>query len=74
MQRQANGIHLGLIPEAATAGGHVEYYIEARGANGKRMTSRGSSVDPLVVTLSAPEVARLRRRRRAGDGPSSVER
>ena len=58
MQRQANGIHLGLIPEAATAGGHVEYYIEARGANGKRVTSRGSSVDPLVVTLSAPEVAR----------------
>ena len=58
MQRQPNGIHLGLIPEAATAGGHVEYYIEARGANGKRMTSRGSSVDPLVVTLSLPEVAR----------------
>jgi hypothetical protein len=58
MQRQPNGIHLGLIPEAATAGGHVEYYVEARGANGKRMTSRGSSVDPLVVTLSAPESAR----------------
>jgi hypothetical protein len=58
MQRQPNGIHLGLIPEAATAGGHVEYYIEARGANGKRMTSRGSSVDPLVVTLSLPEVTR----------------
>jgi hypothetical protein len=58
MQRQPNGIHLGLIPEAATAGGHVEYYVEARGPNGKRMTSRGSSVDPLVVVLSLPEAAR----------------
>jgi hypothetical protein len=58
MQRQPNDVHLGLIPEAATAGGHVEYYIEARGANGKRTTSRGSSVDPLIVTLSAPEVTR----------------
>lgn len=58
MERQPNGIHLGLIPEAATAGGQVEYYIEARGANGKRMTSRGSSVDPLVVLLSLPEVTR----------------
>jgi len=58
MQRQPSGIHLGLIPESATAGGHVEYYIEARGTNGKRTISRGSSVDPLVVTLAAPEVAR----------------
>jgi hypothetical protein len=58
MQRQPNGVHVGLIPEVATAGGHVEYYIEARGASGNRTTSRGSSVDPLVVMLSSPEVAR----------------
>ena len=58
MQRQPNGLHFGIIPEEATAGGHVEYYIEARRANGKRMTSRGSSVDPLVVALSNPEGAR----------------
>jgi hypothetical protein len=73
MQRQANGVHLGLIPEAATAGGHVEYYIEARGANGKRMTSRGSSVDPLVVILSLPEAARSVDVAAPARSPASVE-
>ena len=58
LQRQPNGLYFGIIPEAATAGGHVEYYIEARRADGKRMTSRGSTIDPLVVTLSTLEVAR----------------
>jgi hypothetical protein len=42
-----------MIPGSATAGGQVEYYIEARHTNGKRITSRGSSVDPIVVTLAA---------------------
>jgi tetratricopeptide (TPR) repeat protein len=52
MQRAADSLFSGTIPGSATAGGQVEYYIEARRADGKRLASRGSSVDAIVVTLA----------------------
>jgi hypothetical protein len=52
MQREADGMFSGIIPASATAGWQVEYYIEARRPDGKRLLSRGSSVDPIIVVLS----------------------
>jgi hypothetical protein len=53
LQRRPGGVHAATIPASATAGGQIEYYLEARHANGKRVASRGSSIDPIVVTLMA---------------------
>ena len=50
-QRRPGGVHVATIPPSATAGGQIEYYIEARHTNGKRVASRGSSIDPIVVSL-----------------------
>ena len=50
-ERRPGGVHVATIPPSATAGGQIEYYIEARHANGKRVASRGSSIDPIVVGL-----------------------
>ena len=53
LQRRPGGVHVATIPASATAGGQIEYYLEARHANGKRVASRGSSIDPIVVSLLA---------------------
>jgi hypothetical protein len=68
MQPQGAGVFAGVIPvSATTAGGHVQYFIEARGANGKRLAAQGSAADPIVVVLSGalPEIALT-----APEGPS----
>ena len=53
LQRRPGGVHVATIPASATAGGQIEYYLEARHTNGKRVASRGSSIDPIVVSLLA---------------------
>jgi hypothetical protein len=55
MQREAGGVFIGIIPGVATAGGQVAYYIEAQRAGGEPVASRGSSIDPMLVTLVAPD-------------------
>jgi tetratricopeptide (TPR) repeat protein len=57
MQRRPSGVFEGLIPAQMTTAGQVAYYIEARAADGKVVSSRGSAATPLVVTLSPAPAA-----------------
>ena len=52
MERGPGGAFAAAIPAEATAGPQVEYFIEARRANGGVLVTRGSAADPIVVTLA----------------------
>jgi hypothetical protein len=67
MDKDAKGWYSARIPEPATNGAQVGYYIEARGAKGQAVASNGSSTEPHLVVLAAPPVAA------AGGGGGSAE-
>jgi tetratricopeptide (TPR) repeat protein len=59
MEKDENGEYVARIPEPATHGDSVAYYVEARARNGQALASSGTSEEPHVVRLSA-------------DGPEAV--
>src|SRR5215470_16630406 len=60
-----NGVeYQGIVPEGATRGAAVQYFVEARGANGKLLAAVGSAEAPNVVAIARPGVAE--------DGPATA--
>lgn len=51
LQKNDSGWYVGRIPEVATQGGIVSYYIEARAKGDKTVASNGSAAEPHVVTV-----------------------
>jgi hypothetical protein len=66
MDPASDGAYSAEIPERATAGASVAYYIEAQNDDGQPVASRGSETRPLVIQLG--EMAA----RGAGDGARSA--
>jgi hypothetical protein len=54
MDPAGEGAYSAEIPERATAGASVAYYIEAQNDDGQPVASRGSETRPLVIQLGAP--------------------
>jgi hypothetical protein len=62
--KTTNGVeYQGIIPEGATRGSTVHYYIEARSGSGKLLAASGSGDAPNVITVLRP------RRATEGEGP-----
>jgi hypothetical protein len=57
MEKDASGWYVARIPEPATGGASVAYYIEARARGGQAVASNGSSAEPHVIALGAAAVA-----------------
>jgi hypothetical protein len=57
MDLDESGWYVARIPEPATSGKSVAYYIEARGRGGQPLASNGSSGEPHMVALGAPAAA-----------------
>ncbi len=55
MEKDSQGWFVARIPEPATGGSVVAYYIEARSRKGVAIAANGSSGEPHLVTLAAPE-------------------
>jgi hypothetical protein len=75
MARNRQGVYVAEIPEPATRGSAVSYYIEARNRTGQTLAAAGSPTAPYVVNLSESEepspgrnapVAVVRQGRRSG--------
>lgn len=59
MSVDASGGWAGTIPAAATIGRTVQFYVEARDAQGRPAVSSGSDASPFIVTLTGlPETQR----------------
>jgi hypothetical protein len=57
--KSANGIeYQGVIPDTATRGSSVHYYIEARSATGKILAASGNVDAPNIVSITHPAVVR----------------
>jgi hypothetical protein len=57
--KSANGIeYQGVIPDAATRGASVHYYIEARSAQGKILAASGNVDAPNIISISRPVAVR----------------
>src|SRR5262249_41679522 len=53
--RSQNGVdYTGTIPESATRGATVHYYIEARGPSGKVLAAAGSAETPNIISIIQP--------------------
>jgi hypothetical protein len=52
MERDAQGWFVARIPEPATRGTLVSYYIEARNRGGQALAASGSASEPYVISLS----------------------
>jgi hypothetical protein len=52
------GIYSAEIPQRATSGTLVAYYLEAQDQNGDPVAARGSADKPLVIMLGEPRVAK----------------
>ena len=65
MERDESGEYVARIPEPATHGESVAYYLEARARNGQALASNGTGDDPHVIRLSVdgtgPPVAEVER-------------
>jgi hypothetical protein len=59
MERDESGDYVARIPEPATHGDSVAYYVEARARNGQAVATSGTADEPHVVRLTA-------------DGPQAV--
>lgn len=62
MKSSGGGTYTADIPASATSGNLVAYYIEAQSKDGQAIASKGSTADPIVVTLTgagAPERPRI---------------
>jgi hypothetical protein len=57
MERRPGGRFEGAIPASAMAGRQLEYFVELRRADGTRLSSRGSSHDPMLVALEGETAA-----------------
>src|SRR5262249_42535204 len=56
--KSANGVdYQGTIPDGATRGPTVHYYIEARGANGKVIAAAGNAETPNIISIIQPVAA-----------------
>lgn len=56
--RSQNGVdYTGTIPESATRGATVHYYIEARGPSGKVLAAAGTAETPNIISVIQPLVA-----------------
>jgi hypothetical protein len=53
MEKDESGEYVARIPEPATHGGSVAYYVEARARNGQALATSGTSDEPHLVRLSA---------------------
>jgi hypothetical protein len=58
MKQVDPGIYSAEIPNRATSGTLVAYYIEAQDKNGDPVAARGSAEKPLVIMLGEPRVAK----------------
>jgi len=58
MRSQNGADYTGTIPESATRGATVHYYIEARGPNGKVLAAAGSAETPNIISIIQPVGAR----------------
>jgi hypothetical protein len=54
MEAAGNGNYTAEIPDHATTGASVAYYIEAQDDEGQPVAQRGSEVRPLVISFAAP--------------------
>ncbi len=79
MEKDESGEYVARIPEPATHGGTVAYYVEARARNGQALATSGTADEPHVVRLTgdgstpvATEVETPRERRTAAtpSGPA----
>src|SRR5262249_20306691 len=53
--RSQNGVdYTGTIPESATRGPTLHYYVEARGPNGKVLAAAGSAETPNIISIIQP--------------------
>jgi hypothetical protein len=52
MDKESDGEYVARIPEVATKGASVAYYIEARGRGGQALARNGSPDSPHIVALS----------------------
>lgn len=57
MEKDGKGWYTARIPEAATNGAQVAYYLEARAAKGQSVAANGSSSEPHIVALAAAAAA-----------------
>ncbi len=53
MERDESGEYVARIPEPATHGDSVSYYVEARARNGQALASSGTSEEPHTVRLTS---------------------
>jgi hypothetical protein len=58
MERSGQGTFVARIPEPATRGAVVSYYIEARSRGGQPLAASGSAAEPYVISLSSEPSAR----------------
>jgi len=58
MEKDGQGMYVARIPEPATRGSVVSYYIEARNRGGQALAASGSATDPYVISLSTEPAAR----------------
>jgi hypothetical protein len=57
MEKDEQGWYAARIPEPATQGNVVSYYIEARNKGGQALAANGSAGEPHVISLAAPQAA-----------------
>jgi hypothetical protein len=69
MEKDGQGWYVARIPEPATRGAVVSYYIEARNRGGQALAASGSATEPYVISLSG-ETARAS----GGEGPAAMVR
>ncbi len=63
MEKDDKGWYVARIPEPATQGGMVAYYIEARSKSGQAVAGNGSAAEPHLISLAAVDAV-------AADGTS----
>lgn len=69
MEKDGEGWYVARIPEPATQGNVVSYYVEARNTTGQPLAANGSSGEPHVVSLAAAPPASATTNEGAGDEP-----
>lgn len=57
MDKDEAGWYMARIPQPATAGNIISYYIEARNKAGGPLAANGSEAEPHVISLVAPQAA-----------------
>lgn len=73
MEQDEAGWYVARIPDPATQGSVVSYYIEARNKAGQPLAANGSLTEPHVISLAAPQPADQVADGESPDGDVDVE-